>query len=343
MTVLFVTHPRYFDHDTGSGHPERPQRLTAVLQGAEQLRSRRRAGVDRTRCRVRRRSGAGAQPGLRRGRGPVLRQRWGLARRRHRGPARVVRGRACSPPGAGLTAVDRLDGGRGRGCLLRRPPAGSPRRADTGHGVLPVQQRGGDRSRPGRSGRAGAHRRLRRPPRQRHPGHVLRRPAGHVRLDAPVPAVPGHGPARRRRHRARRGARRSTSRSPPGTTGDAFLAAVDEVVAPLAESWKPTWLLLSAGFDAHRADPLTGLGLSAGDYADLTLRLLELVRGPAPAGVPRGRLRPRGSRPRRPRAASPPWPATGWCRSRSPPAGRVAASSTSRKLVQDRLDAGAGR
>jgi acetoin utilization deacetylase AcuC-like enzyme len=42
----------------------------------------------------------------------------------------------------------------------------------------------------------------------------------------------------------------------------------------------PTWLLLSAGFDAHRADPLTGLGLSAGDYADLTRDLVQLV----PAG-----------------------------------------------------------
>ena len=35
VTVLFVTHPRYFDHETGSGHPERPQRLRAVLDGAE--------------------------------------------------------------------------------------------------------------------------------------------------------------------------------------------------------------------------------------------------------------------------------------------------------------------
>jgi acetoin utilization deacetylase AcuC-like enzyme len=67
---------------------------------------------------------------------------------------------------------------------------------------------------------------------------------------------------------------------PAGATGDVYLAAVDEVVAPLAERFRPGWLLVSAGFDAHRADPLTGLGLAAGDYADLTRRLLELV----PAG-----------------------------------------------------------
>jgi acetoin utilization deacetylase AcuC-like enzyme len=64
---------------------------------------------------------------------------------------------------------------------------------------------------------------------------------------------------------------------PPGTTGDAYLAALDEVVAPLAVAFAPTWLLVSAGFDGHRADPLTGLGLSAGDFADLAGRVLELA------------------------------------------------------------------
>jgi acetoin utilization deacetylase AcuC-like enzyme len=39
-------------------------------------------------------------------------------------------------------------------------------------------------------------------------------------------------------------------------------------------------MLLSAGFDAHRLDPLTDLGLSAGDFAVITKRLLEIV----PAG-----------------------------------------------------------
>ena len=67
---------------------------------------------------------------------------------------------------------------------------------------------------------------------------------------------------------------------PAGATGDVYLHAFDEVVVPLAERFRPTWLLISAGYDAHRADPLTGLGLAAGDYADLTARALLLV----PAG-----------------------------------------------------------
>lgn len=64
---------------------------------------------------------------------------------------------------------------------------------------------------------------------------------------------------------------------PAGATGDVYLDAVDRVVEPLAERFQPTWVLVSAGFDAHRADPLTGLGLSAGDYVDLTARMMALA------------------------------------------------------------------
>jgi len=60
---------------------------------------------------------------------------------------------------------------------------------------------------------------------------------------------------------------------PAGTTGDVYLRGLDELVAPLVERFRPTWVLVSAGYDAHRADPLTGLGLSAGDFADMTRRI----------------------------------------------------------------------
>jgi acetoin utilization deacetylase AcuC-like enzyme len=64
---------------------------------------------------------------------------------------------------------------------------------------------------------------------------------------------------------------------PAGTAGDAYLAAIDEVVAPIVDDWRPTWLLASIGFDAHRLDPLTDLGLTSGDYALLTERLRFLA------------------------------------------------------------------
>jgi acetoin utilization deacetylase AcuC-like enzyme len=63
---------------------------------------------------------------------------------------------------------------------------------------------------------------------------------------------------------------------PQGATGDVYLQAWDRVAAPSIAAFDPTWVLLSAGFDAHRADPLTDMGLSAGDYAALTSRVLAI-------------------------------------------------------------------
>jgi len=64
---------------------------------------------------------------------------------------------------------------------------------------------------------------------------------------------------------------------PAGTTGDAYLATMSDVVGAVVDAFAPTWLLISAGFDAHRADPITDLGLTAGDFADLTAVLMQAV------------------------------------------------------------------
>jgi acetoin utilization deacetylase AcuC-like enzyme len=64
------------------------------------------------------------------------------------------------------------------------------------------------------------------------------------------------------------------------TTGDTYLRALDEVVAPAVEAFAPTWVLVSAGYDAHRADPLTRMGLSAGDFADIARRVAAFAPRP---------------------------------------------------------------
>ena len=64
---------------------------------------------------------------------------------------------------------------------------------------------------------------------------------------------------------------------PAGATGDVALAAFDEVVDAIVASFAPTWLLVSAGFDAHRRDPLTDLRFSAGDFGALTRRMAAWV------------------------------------------------------------------
>ena len=56
---------------------------------------------------------------------------------------------------------------------------------------------------------------------------------------------------------------------PSGATGDVVRRAIDEVALPVIDEFKPTWVLVSAGFDAHRLDPLANLALSSADFADL--------------------------------------------------------------------------
>ena len=43
------------------------------------------------------------------------------------------------------------------------------------------------------------------------------------------------------------------------------------------EAFAATWLIVSAGFDAHRSDPITELGLASGDYVPLTRRGCRVV------------------------------------------------------------------
>ncbi len=64
---------------------------------------------------------------------------------------------------------------------------------------------------------------------------------------------------------------------PAGTRGDVYRRAFDEVVAPIVAGHQPDWLLISAGFDGHRLDPMAGLELTSADFADLAVRLQALV------------------------------------------------------------------
>jgi acetoin utilization deacetylase AcuC-like enzyme len=48
----------------------------------------------------------------------------------------------------------------------------------------------------------------------------------------------------------------------------------------VVEQFKPTWVLISAGFDAHRADPLADLAWSAGDYYALAARVSQFAPEP---------------------------------------------------------------
>ncbi len=64
---------------------------------------------------------------------------------------------------------------------------------------------------------------------------------------------------------------------PPGCDGARFRAAYDEHVFPRLDAFAPELVLVSAGFDAHLADPLAQLALEVDDFAWVTQRLCDLA------------------------------------------------------------------
>jgi len=72
---------------------------------------------------------------------------------------------------------------------------------------------------------------------------------------------------------------------PPGAGDRVFCSLVDGVVVPLARSFEPQLVLISAGYDAHRDDPLAQCELTEEGYAAMT----RSIRGTCESlGVPVG-------------------------------------------------------
>ena len=64
----------------------------------------------------------------------------------------------------------------------------------------------------------------------------------------------------------------------PGTDGAVMRAAYKAQVFPRLRAFEPELILISAGFDAHAADPLAGLNWQTEDFAWLTRELMALAR-----------------------------------------------------------------
>lgn len=64
---------------------------------------------------------------------------------------------------------------------------------------------------------------------------------------------------------------------PPGAGSHKFRTMWDETLFPELDAHRPQLLLISAGFDAHRLDPLAQLQLDSDDYAWITRRLCDLA------------------------------------------------------------------
>ena len=64
---------------------------------------------------------------------------------------------------------------------------------------------------------------------------------------------------------------------PEGCAGPLFRRAWSEKLLPEIDAFRPQLVMISAGFDAHRLDPLAGLMLEADDYAWITTELAAIA------------------------------------------------------------------
>lgn len=64
-----------------------------------------------------------------------------------------------------------------------------------------------------------------------------------------------------------------------GGSGDsAYLQALERVILPAIDDFRPQAILLSAGFDAHARDPLGGMRVTEGAFGTMTERMVEAAQ-----------------------------------------------------------------
>jgi len=72
---------------------------------------------------------------------------------------------------------------------------------------------------------------------------------------------------------------------PAGSEEDLWLSLIEHIVLPPARTFAPDLILISAGFDAHREDPLAGCRLETSSFAEMSRHVRGLA---AELGVPIG-------------------------------------------------------
>jgi acetoin utilization deacetylase AcuC-like enzyme len=273
MSTLLVTHPACLAHDTGSHHPERPARLEAVLRalGAEEFSVLERceapeAEVEQI-ARVHPESFVKAV----------------IEAMPKSGHTAFDADTICSPGskeavlracGAAVAAVDAVASGEVSNafCAVRPPGHHAEAMQPMGFCIFNNVAVGALHARA-----AHGHRRVAVMDFDVHHGNGTQ---AMFERDAELffasthqyPLYPGTG------SREERGVGNIVN-APlrPNSGSEEFRAAMERDVLPALRAFKPDFLLISAGFDAHRADPLANLNFEDADYRWATERLLEVA------------------------------------------------------------------
>lgn len=65
---------------------------------------------------------------------------------------------------------------------------------------------------------------------------------------------------------------------PKGSNINVYLSEFEEKIAPKLRSFKPEFIIISAGFDAHKQDPMAYLGLEVSDYYELAKKISTIAK-----------------------------------------------------------------
>jgi acetoin utilization deacetylase AcuC-like enzyme len=228
--TVFFYHPDCLKHDTGRGHPEKPGRLTAIL---DQLRKY----IDLAKREIE----AGRRK-LSTGDAIISKDSWNAA---------------LLAAGASIQAVDRVAEGRAANAFCAiRPPGHHARPKKGGMGVLivdwDVHHGNGTQDTFWTDGTV-----MNFHTQQKgiYPGTGHENERGEGRGEGMIINVP----------------------LAAGAGNDVFTRVYREHLVPAARRFEPEMILLSAGYDSHKDDPLGDLALDEAGYAALTDILLELA------------------------------------------------------------------
>ncbi len=275
MTVALITHPACLEHDTGPGHPERVERLQAVLAAIET------ADI----------------PGLIREEAPRASadQLSAVHTREHidrllaleisEGDHTALDAdtvlssgsveAALRAAGAAIRGVDLVLEGSAKAAFAAVRPPGHHAEPDLAMGfclfnsIAVAAQHARHHHGLGRIAVADF---------DVHHGNGTQAafwddPALFFASSHQSPLYPGSGA------RHERGSSRNVANAPlaPGSSGSEFRAAWSRDLLPAIDAFAPDLLLVSAGFDAHASDPLAQMRLHADDYGWLTRELVALA------------------------------------------------------------------
>jgi acetoin utilization deacetylase AcuC-like enzyme len=275
MATLLISHPSFLEHDTGPHHPERPDRLRAILGALEDpafdglVRLAAPAASMEEMTRVHPQDYVEAILGIRPGPGEhvhvdgdtVVSQ--GSAEAIQRAAGAVVAGVEAVMEGKVRTAFAAVrppghhaaPGVPGGFCLINNAAVGA-RHAQAKYGVERVAIVDFDVHH-GQGTQAVV-----------EPDPSLFYASTHQ-----YPLYPGTGSSRET------GTDNNVVNVPlrAGSGSAEFRAAWGERILPLLDAFAPEFVIVSAGFDAHRADPLAQLDVETEDFVWLTEELLAIA------------------------------------------------------------------